>query len=131
MKKILLIAIIGMMMGACQESLEKQAERTMREYSKKNCPVPLGETIVLDSCRFEAATHTMHYFYRFMGMMDNDSLIGARSEEMRQTLLNALKNEMKTRTYKEAGYNFQYTYFSEKEQQKMLLDVVLTKEDYQ
>lgn len=131
MKKSILFAAFCLALGACQMSLEKQAARILKDYTEKNCPQRMSETVIMDSCRFEADTHTLHYFYRFTGVMDNDSLISARHDELTKMMVYTVKNDMSTRTYKEAGYQFQYSYFSEKEPQKLLFDIVLTKQDYQ
>jgi len=50
---------------------------------------------------------------------------------MRQLLLDALKNETTTRVFKEAGYSFKYTYYSQKQKGKILFETVMAKEDYQ
>ncbi len=124
------IALLGAtVFASCQETLEQRAERTMLEYTQKNCPQQMGETIVMDSCRFETATHTMHYFYRFMGAMDNDSTLDA--DYMRQLLKDALRNETSTRTFKEAGYTFTYTYRSASQPDKVLFEATFPKEEYQ
>lgn len=128
MKIFVVLATISLIFVSCQESLEQVAARTMKEYSMKNCPQKISETMVMDSCRFEADSHTLHYFYRFMGVMDNDSLLD--KAQMRELLVGALKNETSTRVYKEAGYNYQYTYFSESQPGKVLFDATLTAEDY-
>ena len=128
-RKLLFSAFSLLFLTACQESLEQVAERTLKEYTQKNCPQQMGETVVMDSCRFEADTHTLHYFYRFQGAMDNDSV--QDPVNMRQLLIGALKNETSTRDFKKAGYSFQYTYRSDSNPEKVLFDTRITKEDYQ
>lgn len=128
MKKFIVLAMISLLFASCQESLEQVASRTLREYSMKNCPQLISETMVMDSCRFETDSHTLHYFYRFMGEMDNDSLLD--KAQMRELLVRALKNETSTRIFKEAGYSFQYTYRSDSQPDMILFDALLTTEDY-
>ena len=128
MRRFLVFISAVMLFSACQETLEQQAERTFREYTAKNCPQQISETIVLDSCRFEADTHTPHYFYHFMGVMDNDSV--QEPVYMRQLLLDVLKNETSVRIYKENDYNFKYTYRSQKEPEKVLFEAAFTAADY-
>lgn len=128
MKKILTLLLTVLLISACQESLEKRAERTLQDYCEKNCPMQLSESIVMDSCSFDINSHTLHYYYTFMGVMDNDSTLNAAS--MRQMLLEALRNETSTRVYKEAGYSFKYTYYSQKQHGKILFETLMSKEDY-
>ena len=52
-------------------------------------------------------------------------------KENKNMLIEALKNETSTRVYKEAGYSFKYTYFSQKEKGRLLFETIMTKEDYQ
>jgi hypothetical protein len=129
MKKILLFSALLTVLTACQESLEQRAERTLKDYSEKNCPLALDENIVMDSCAFEKDTHTLHYYYTISGILDNDSILNR--EAMRQMLVDGLKNETSTRVFKEAGYNFEYTYFSESHPGTMLFEATIAKEDYQ
>lgn len=129
MKNILFLAVTLLLLTACQETLEERAKRTMQDYTEKNCPMPLSQEITMDSCAFETATHTLHYYYTLMGSLDNDSLLN--KDAMRQTLVEALKNETSTRIFKEAGYNFKYTYYSQQQHGQVLFETVMTKEDYQ
>ena len=101
----------------------------MKEYNEKNCPTQLNATIMMDSCAFESDSHTLHYYYTLMGVMDNDSVI--KSNNLRDMLIEALKNETSTRVHKEAGYSFKYTYFSQNKKGQLLFETVITKEDYQ
>ncbi len=131
MKKLSLLSICLLLFVACQESLEKRAQRTLQEYSEKNCPQRISETIVLDSCSFDINTTTLHYYYTLMGAMDNDSIVNQNGANMRNLILDALKNETSARVFKEAGYNYEYTYFSNKNAGKILFKTTLTKDDYQ
>ena len=49
---------------------------------------------------------------------------------MRQSLLSELKNTTSMQAYKDAGFNFAYTYRSEKHPDVVLYDVVFTEKDY-
>ncbi len=128
MKKVVLLLASVFIFAACQESLEERATRVLKEYSEKNCPMQLDPSIIMDSCAFEVDSHTLHYYYSLLGAMDNDSTLP--TVQMREALLGALKNETSTRTYKEAGYNFKYTYHSQKQPGKVLFEALMTKKDY-
>ena len=128
MKKIVSFLLPLILFSACQESLEKRAARTLQDYTEKNCPMQLSETIMMDSCAFEPEGHIMHYYYTLMGAMDNDSTLN--KEAMRKLLVEALRNETSTRTYKEAGYSFNYSYYSQKERGKLIFETTMTTEDY-
>ena len=65
-----------------------------------------------------------------MGVMDNDS-ITVKAEAMRKLVLDAMRNETSTRVFKEAGYSFKYTYYSQKNVGKVLFETTITKADYE
>lgn len=97
-------------------------------YSQKNCPARLGQNITIDSMTFDVTTHTLHYYYRLSGVADS---VGAmQTDDVRQTLLKDLRNTTSMKAYKDAGYNFAYTYRSEKNPATVLYDVTLTADDY-
>ena len=129
MKKIVLFVFASVLFAACQESLEKRTERAMQEFTEKNCPMQISETIVLDSSVFEIAKHNIHYYYRFVGALDKDTIFD--NSLLRDALVATLKNDASTRIYKDAGYNFQYTYRLDSNREKIAFETQITKEDYQ
>ena len=129
MKKIWIFVVFALLLAACQESLEDRCAREAKDYTRKNCPVKLDNTTTLDSMTFERETHTLHYYYRLTGVADQDTLL--QQIDMVGMLKNELKNTTSLRVYKENKFRFAYTYHSEKNPQKVLLDVVFTDKDYQ
>ena len=126
---LILTAAIAMTMAACQGSLEEKAAYEALMYTKKNCPVQLGENITLDSMTFEAPTHTLHYYYTMSGVADSVGLLD--NEVVKKSLLSELRNATSMMAYKEAGYQFVYTYNSQKSPETVLLEVILKQEDYE
>jgi hypothetical protein len=49
---------------------------------------------------------------------------------MREALLHDLKNTTIMKAYKDEGFNFAYTYRSEKNPEAIILDATFTKDDY-
>ena len=128
MKKVIYVCLAAMVLGACQESLEKRAERECKEYTKKYCPVPISDNTTVDSMVFEKVSHTIHYFYTLKGIADTTAL---PLETARVEMLDALRNSTTEKPYKDAGYNFAYTYYSTKHPGQKIVDVIFTPEDYQ
>lgn len=128
MKKIWLFVMIIGLFTACQESLEDRCAREAQEYTKKKCPVKLDNNTTLDSMVFERQTHTLHYYYRLTGLADSDSIL--QKIDAIGSLKQELKNTTSLRVYKENKYRFAYTFHSEKDPEKVLLDVVFTDKDY-
>lgn len=113
---------------ACQESLEDRCAREAKDYTAKKCPAPIGENITIDSLVFERSTHTMCYFYTLTGIADSKEAVD--KSDPRNVLLNGIKNSTSVKAYKDAGYNFKYTYYSAKEKGKVLYTVTFKKGDY-
>ena len=128
MKKLIVFALATLTFAACQESLEEKAAREARLYTKKNCPAKITDNVIMDSMTFEAQTHTLHYYFTLTGMTDSTGVTD--KEEARKNMLAALKNETSIAEYKLAGYNFAYTYHSQRSPQTVLFETIFTKNDY-
>ena len=128
MKKYWILAIIAYMLTACQESLEDRCARESKEYTKKNCPVKIDNNTTLDSLTYERETHTLHYYYKLTGFADQEGVL--EKVDAVTVLKNELKNTTTLRVYKENKYRFAYTYRSEKDPSKIMLEVVFTDKDY-
>lgn len=127
MKKYLFITLSLTLFTACHESLEEKAAREAREFTAKNCPVKVSDNIVNDSMTYETGTKTIHYFYTISGKADTTAI---NQRQAKEELIKGVKSSMAIRTYKENGFNFAYTYFSEKNKGKVLIDVKVTPKDY-
>ena len=128
MKKLCMIASFALFLTACQESLEDRCAREAKEYTRKHCPSKIEKNINIDSLTFERETHTLHYYYTLTGNADREGVM----EEINglDILKENLKNSTAMKVYKENHYNFTYTYHSEKDPKKVLLEVTLTDKDY-
>ncbi len=128
MKKLCMIVSFSLFLIACQESLEDRCAREAKEFTRKNCPSKIEKNINIDSLTFERETHTLHYYYTLTGNADREGVM----EEINglDILKENLKNSTAMKVYKENHYNFTYTYHSEKDPKKVLLEVTLTDKDY-
>jgi len=131
MKKKSLICMLAaaLFCCACQESLEEKAARECQQYTKKNCPAAIDKNVIVDSLTFDAATHTLHFHYTLTGVADSVGLLSR--EEVRKALIDQLHNTTMMRMYKEADYNFAYTYYSQRRPELVLFEETLTAKDYQ
>jgi hypothetical protein len=62
------------------------------------------------------------------GIADKDNALDTVAAA--QILKDGLKNTTAMKVYKDNGYNFTYTYRSEKDPKKTIFEVALTKKDY-
>lgn len=128
MKKIILPMLVAMCLVSCQESLEDRCAREAKKYTEKKCPAPVGENTTIDSLVFDKQTHTMCYYYTLSGIADDKDVIDKANP--RNALLQEVRNTTSTKTYKDAGYNFKYIYFSQKNRGTVLFQTLFTAKDY-
>ena len=128
MKKFWIISAFALLFVSCQESLEDRCAREAQEYTRKNCPIPMDSNTTLDSLTFERETHTLHYHYKLTGFADQDSIV--KKIDAVNVLKKELKNTTTLKLYKDNHYRFAYTFRSEKDPEKILIDVVFTDKDY-
>ena len=129
MKKGILFMLAVLILSACQESLEDKCARECVEFTKRKCPSAVAENMIVDSMTFDRASHTIQYYYKLTGASDRaDAYL---KDQARNALKDALKNTTQVMIYKEAGYNFRYIYYSEKNPQTVYMDILLTEKDYQ
>lgn len=126
-KTIFTLAALAVLVSSCQESLKERCAREAKEFNEKKCPVKVMDGVTIDSLVFERATLTLHYYYTFSGLSDNKAVIDKLNP--RKLLVDEVRNSTSIRAYKEAGYNFHYTYWSASTK-KPLADVVVTKKEY-
>lgn len=130
MKKIITLLGLALLMVACQESLQDKAAKECREYTETKCPTPVVNNTRLDSLVFDRSTNTLHYYYSLSGQADNAQVIRQQQKQLRNILLSALKAEASIKNYKDAGFNFRYTYHSTVHPKVILFDENFTKADY-
>lgn len=125
--KIMIIAVLFFALFSCSESLEERAFREAKEFTKKNCPVPLSQDLTIDSMTFNKLSRTFTYYYSLSPKVDADNLKRADTEQL---LLVQLRNQTSLRKYKEAGYAFRYIYYPLVKPSRKVIDVTFKKEDY-
>ena len=121
------LMLANLLAASCQESLEDRCARESKEFNEKKCPTKISDGIMLDSLIFERETHTLHYYYTFSGNADNSEAM--EQINPRKLLIDELRNSTSIKTYKDAKYNFHYTYYSASKKNK-LADVLVTEKDY-
>ena len=128
MKNLWIMVAFLLFMTSCQESLEDRCERETKEYTAKQCPSQLDSNTRIDSLTFERATHTIHYYYTLTGRADNEDIL--KQIDAPTVLRNELKNTTTMKVYKDNKYRFAYTYRSEKQPEKVMMEIVFTDKDY-
>lgn len=131
MKRLFYFALVLALCSSCHRSLEDRAAQECKEYTEKKCPTPVVDNVRLDSMVFESTTRTIHYYNTLVGTADNRLVIDKQQDKLRQALKEGLRSDAGTKAYKDAGFNFQYTYHSEKKPSEVLFDATYTTKDYQ
>ena len=128
MKKTFIMILAGMLFVACQESLEDRCQREAKEFTEKSCPRHIDTEIVLDSMTFDKDSHTIGYCYTLQGSLDNPQRVD--KDRFSEALLLEVKNSTNIKLYKDAGYSFRYTYYSEKNSGTKLFEATFRENDY-
>ena len=114
----------------CHPTHEDRAPEESKQYTEKKCPTPVVDNTRLDSIVFERSTRTIHYYHSLIGDADNKHAIASQKGKLRKALCEALKADPGTKVYKDAGFNFRYTYHSGKKPTEVLIDMTYTKKDF-
>ena len=125
---ILGAAAMILLMTGCRESLEERGAREAADYTRKHCPTPVDENIMMDSLTFDMQHHTFSYYYSLSGALDDSATI--QNGNPRELLLRQLRNTTQLKLYKEAGYNFRYVYHSSKKNGTKLFETTFRPDDY-
>ena len=131
MKRLFYVVLIVTFCSSCHRSLEDRATQECKEFTEKKCPTPVVDNVRMDSMVFEPATRTIHYYNTLVSTADNRLVIDKQKSKLRQVLKEALRSDAGTKAYKDAGFNFHYTYHSEKKPSEVLFDVNYNTKDYQ
>ena len=131
MKRLFYVVLMVTFCSSCHRSLEDRAAQECKEFTEKKCPTPIIDNVRMDSMVFEPATRTIHYYNTLVSAADNRLVIDKQKGKLRQVLKEALRSDAGTKAYKDAGFNFHYTYHSEKKPSEVLFDVNYNTKDYQ
>lgn len=121
MRQIFILLIGAALFTACNESLEKRAQREAKEYTEKFCPTPVSNYTRTDSVVFYPETKTYHYYCSFVDRMDDAEIINQNKQAIDEMLLKAIIQSTELKPYKEAGFSFAYTCHSDKEDRKSVV----------
>ena len=130
MKHLLYAGVLLLSLSACHKSLEDRAAQECKEYTEKKCPTPVVNDTRMDSMAYEPQTRTIHYYYSIYNEGDNKANVEANKQLLQQILLNGIKTDTASKLYKEAGFNFRFTYRSGKNPKTILLDETYKKGQY-
>jgi len=114
MKKLALISagLLLLLFNSCQEPREKTFEKLAKEYTAK-CPVTIGEGIRIDSMIYNPKTNTNSNYYTLSGRIDSPDSIQKKKQYMKDSMIDAVRNSLDLKEYKDFKTTIEYIYFSE------------------
>ena len=128
MKKLFIIASVFMLFS-CHENLEDRAARETKEFTEKKCPVMVDQFTIMDSITFDRATKTVHSYYSLRGTADTVGVLN--DGNARSALVDELKRNTNNKVYKDAKFQFSYTYYSARRKGLVLYETRVTPKDYE
>ena len=130
MKRNLFFILVAAMTCACQESLEKRAERESKEYTQRNCPATLNKYTRLDSLSFDIQTKTFtQHLTLLIDSLTPDS-VAKMKHQLQEVLVQAIRNDTSQKRFKDAGFAYRFVARSKEDKNVVLYDNTITKEDY-
>jgi hypothetical protein len=103
------------MITSCHHAtLEDRAAKMAADYTERYCPTPPENYVVTDSVTFDRDTKTFNYYYRFTDKADNIETINKSKKLLDKELTEGLRENTTMKVYKEASYNFNYVFRSNK-----------------
>jgi len=120
MKKLVLItaSLLLLIFNSCQESREKTFEKLAKEYTAK-CPVTIGEGIRIDSMIYNPKTNTNSNYYTLSGRIDSPDSIQKKEQYMKDSMIDAVRNSLDLKEYKDFKTTIEYIYFSERTKKEL------------
>ena len=91
----------------------------------------VNDMVSYDSVVFDKSTTTFHYYYTLSGKADDAAALAGKADEYRRQMIHSIREDVSKKAYKEAGYSFTTTYFSQKDKGRKLLETTVTQKDYQ
>ncbi len=105
-----------------QETIEDRCEKECKEYTERHCPMLITDDLILESMYFERSTRAICYNY-FVNDNCNKRFDNLDSGQMKNVLINELRETASMKDYIDNGFNFHYIYSSK------ILDITITKDD--
>ena len=129
MKKTLFILLALVAFISCQESIDKRLAREAEDYTRKNCPVTVGDNIVNDSMTYNSSKKTVCYHYTLSGNLDT-TFTEDQKKQVSEKMIEGLRNATNLKMYKEKNISFRYIYRSSKDKNKIVFERTFTSKDY-
>jgi hypothetical protein len=116
-----LLLICTMLLASCHENFDDRCVRESKEFTAKQCPQTVDPNgVKMDSMTYDKPTHTMRYYFKLFGKMDDSTLVAMATPKFHAGLIDNVRNSLEIKSYKDKGIQFEYIYFSTKTGRKML-----------
>jgi len=112
----LFLPLLLLVLASCQESKEKKYTRKLREYTERNCPIPVTPegVVVLDSLNYsrpkDAGVGLVTYFYSVNTDTAGEASLQAQREKLYASLLAAIKDNVDMKKMKDDGLTIRHIY---------------------
>lgn len=110
-------------------TLEDRAAHEAKKITERICPQDIGNGMTYDSITFNRNKKEIHYHYTISGAGDSLELIKSKEQEMREQMLEAMRNDLSKKAYKEAGFSFGATIYSKKNPRQKLFSATFAAKD--
>lgn len=117
------LVLIALLFSSCQETLEENAERQARDYTRKYCPTPIDNDTRTDSIVFDTQKKVYYYYISFFNSLDDEYIVNENKDRFAQMLTQSIKDSPGQRSFLEAGFRFEYICHSGSNPKKVLVRI--------
>lgn len=118
---VITFSIVSSLCSCEKNTIQDQAEKEAREYTRRYCPTPPINCISTDSIVFNRTTETFTYYCTFSEGLDNTDVIAENKKTIEDILHKSVLESTQMKTYVEAGFKFEYACRSKKNPKNILL----------
>lgn len=130
LKQISIFLMFFALLAGCAENLADRTAREAKEYTRRNCPTPPQNYLILDSITFDKSATVLARHYRITGIADRPEQVASKKAELREALINSIINDTSLEKLKQAGYSFAYIYRSDSHRETILFQDTIVEADY-
>lgn len=130
LKQISIFLMFFAILAGCAENLADRTAREAKDYTRRNCPTPPQNYLILDSITFDKSATVLARHYRITGIADRPEQVASKKAELREALINSIINDTSLEKLKQAGYSFAYIYRSDSHRETILFQDTIVEADY-
>src|SRR5574344_166128 len=85
----------SVLLTSCHENFDDRCVRESKEFTAKQCPQTVDTNgVKMDSMTYNKPTHTMRYYFKLVGKMDDSTLVTMAAPKFHTSLIDNVRNSL-------------------------------------